>query len=348
MPEGLSGIGTIRCTRCGVRRPSSDFRWMSTVSRHYSQCRECERITRAESRARVAARGPRRARANIDATTGLNRSGRVFGVEIELTGPDAQTIFTALRTAGISLRSTRVTGYHQTNENDDAWELKRDGSVHGHGLELVSPKLSGDWGFAQLETVCTALNSVHATVDRSCGLHVHHDFRRLDLDAIKRQISPVLKRQHLWMNAVAPSRRSGNGYCSQWTIAQLERFEQSTDLSSAMRNGPRGTVNLGAYGLHGSVEVRAHGGTTSAAKIGAWVRFMQTMFAMGACGAFGDSYSYDTTTSLETLTDAVARWARINGSQHPFTARDAETLMRFENASRRAAEQVEAAEYAAF
>lgn len=283
--------GTLRtCTRCLTRQLIENFRFMATVGNYHSWCRECERAHAREARRggshRSASRiGRRRPSAwGYGATNNTTHStpervgyynlddpeDRVFGVEMELTGPDAYTIIDALTREGLNVRST-VSGYRATN--GDAWELKRDGSVHGEGLELASPKLRGVEGFEQLRKACRALQSVGASVDSSCGLHVHVDFRGMSYDAIRRQVLRVLERQSFMARMIAPSRRA-NSYCSPWSQSEIDRFRAADVTMGSWNFGPRGTVNLHAYGSHGSVEFRAHGGTTNYSKVSAWVRYL--------------------------------------------------------------------------
>jgi hypothetical protein len=202
------------------------------------------------------------------------------------------------------------------------WELKHDGSVHGNGLELVSPKLRGAAGFAAVELVCTTLNAIGASVDRSAGLHVHHDFRGLDVDSIKLQALAFIERESLIMQLVAPSRRTNSTYVPLWinhsrSVDQLRAADRLSTLQYGI--GPRGSLNLNAYGVHGSVEIRAHAGTTNAKKITAWVRFGQALFAAAARGA-----ALATNTPEQLLADLVG----IEG----FTAADAAWLLRFRQA----------------
>lgn len=248
-------------------------------------------------------------------TTARNGTrGRAFGVEIELTGPSRSLIEAALTAHGIQVRSL----HSYTHTNGNMWELKPDGSVSGQCLELASPKLRGPEGFRQLEAVCTALNEVGATVDRTCGLHVHHDMRGLTARQIKRQVLAFVERQHLIRRMVAPSRR-GNSYCSEWSPSHtqlLRDFHEARTLREIAYIGPRGAINLQAYAAHGSVEIRFHGGTTNFKKIAGWVRFGQALFA--AAEAEVDI----PTDSPENLLGVLRN--------HGLTVEDSATLLRFD------------------
>lgn len=276
--EGYARALDRRCTLCRewLEYTTENFYQHPTNGSVSARCRSCD------SQARAGYSRPARGAA------GTSRTGRIFGVELEITGPSDYAILESLRDHGIPVASGNqngyAIGYQHTNTNRHVWTLKTDSSVHGRGLELVSPKLRGDAGFAELEKVCVALNEAGATVDASCGLHVHHDFRGLTLDQIKRQVLAMVDAQAYVMSMVAPSRR-GNTYCPEWDTRHRQQVELATELHRIGQIGPRGVVNMWAYGEHGSVEIRAHAGTTNARKIAAWVRFGQAVFAAAEAGA---------------------------------------------------------------
>lgn len=284
-----------RCTRCHTRQDDDAFRYVASQGRYHSWCRACERAARQAA--------PRRARSAA-------RTGRAFGVEIELTGPSRNIIVTALAGIGINVN---VRGYAATN--GDRWELKTDASVNGQGLELVSPKLYGDAGIARLEEVLAALNSVGASVDRSCGIHVHIDFRNRTVTQIRDSILPFVRSQDAIYGMCAPSRR-GNHYSSAWSRHDVASLEAATNLSQVAYTGPRGFVNLGSYTRHGSIEFRSHGGSTNAKKITAWVRMIQAAVAYGEANPGAASLGSTPAEVCRTLnlssddTQALTRFAR--------------------------------------
>jgi hypothetical protein len=134
-----------RCRTCREILPITSFYTHPDTGYTQRSCRNCRRTAAASTR---GTRGTRTARFAARMT-----GERVFGVEMELTGPDAPTIIDALLRAGIRMNSTnerdrRALQYDHTNTESNIWTLKRDGSVSGFALELVSPKLSGSAGFA--------------------------------------------------------------------------------------------------------------------------------------------------------------------------------------------------------
>lgn len=312
----VSGVVEAYCRHCdawktvglrehGVHNPErnsfGDTNWYWNASRgeYKPMCKACEAERKRSQRTQRTA-------------------GRGFGVEMELTGPSAELVIRALTAAGIRMDrrnlSGRVIGYQATNTRAHVWALKRDGSVRGHGLELVSPILCGEAGMEEVAKVCNALNSIGATVDRSTGLHVHHDFRNLTVEQVRRQCLAFVERQGLIAELVAPSRR-GNQYCPSWAPNNIEALRAATTLQQMTYIGPRGNLNLSAYGRHGSVEIRFHGGSTNARKILAWIRFGQALFAAAEAEA-----AIATTTPEAMLADLTA---------FGLMAQDVSTLLRF-------------------
>jgi hypothetical protein len=155
------------------------------------------------------------------------------------------------------------------------------------GLELVSPILVGRDGLKQIETVCKVLGELGINVNRSCGLHVHHDAREFDLRTWK-NLSMLYAKYEDQLDKVMPlSRRvSHNTYCQSVVagrdIAQMfKAIKEARDLREvelAVTGGQRfSKINYQSYVRHGSVEIRHHSGTVEAAKIINWVKLTFNM-----------------------------------------------------------------------
>lgn len=321
-PEDRVAYGNTE-RRCRVCRTwyllhENNYRYDSRQYTYRTECVACERRAQRERAARRRAQG----------TTGTSRTqrrtdGRAFGVEIELTGPSADLIVEAM--AAIGHRPT-VRGYAATNGN--RWELKEDGSVSGEGLELVSPKLYGQAGLTELKNVLQAVRSVGGTVDRSCGIHVHVDFRGKSLQQIKDSILPIVKAQDTFWKFVAPSRRR-NSYCDPWRNYQIEELEALTSLQYFGNVGPRGNVNAWSYPRHGSIEFRSHGASLRYDRISAWVKMLLAACERG-----------EQTGGSDFPADSSALLAQLVGRQG-FTSEDAYVMYRFEAAAERAAREAE-------
>lgn len=234
---------------------------------------------------------------------------RTFGVEIEFTAPVSMTaVATALAAAGLP---SEATGRYMGG-GGARWSVKTDCSVHGtvrghSGMELVSPILRGEEGFAALRTACAVLNSLGAKVNVSCGLHVHLEARDLTAKQIGRFIKTYAKFEDTIDLMIAPSRRgSANRYCKSllspttWYdgpishdaatvnsfLSKIDACRDMNALRAAAQGDRTRKVNIESFWRHGTVEVRHHQGTTDAAKIVNWVKFLGAMMTAAAAAAY--------------------------------------------------------------
>lgn len=241
--------------------------------------------------ARNAVRAAARRQAVTVPTRGASATGlRKFGLEVEFNGITATTAAAALNAAGIN---TAVEGYnHQTRGH---WKIVTDGSVRatgtgaGSGLELVSPPLFYGEGYADVVTACEALVAAGATVDVTCGIHVHHDADHLPGEALAQVIEIYGRRQSAIDNLVAPSRRAGgraSNWCAHLSDAEIARQAEAfrTTGRPVAANRYR-TVNTESFLRYGTLEFRQHGGSTNAEKIVAWIEFGRAIFAAAEAGA---------------------------------------------------------------
>ena len=220
---------------------------------------------------------------------------RKFGIELEFNLPHrATTLATRLNAVAISCYAE-----HYNHSTRNYWKIVSDATVHSESgytpMELVSPPLRGRDGLAQVETVCKVLNELGAKINRSCGLHVHHDTRDLDLDGWKNLVKSYIKYEDTIDLLMAPSRRGNanqwcrslkSGYAGSTIEALWARVDRSCDLYE-VRNmfGTRYIkLNLEAHNVHGTIEYRHHGGTTNFAKIAAWVSLTQGLVTSAAAG----------------------------------------------------------------
>lgn len=240
------------------------FRFHRGNSRYLSRCRPCEREHVARWRANRAVPA---AAVEFVPSLGL---GRQFGVEIELIFPH-ETLIGTIRE-------------QLADANLSEWRVKSDGSLsgqgNGHGLEIVSPPLSGDEGLQEIRTACRILSQLGGKPNRTCGLHVHHDVGDLDLEDFKRVVIGWSNSQAAIDGLVSPTRRRGtNQYCKRLSGSDRSKIMQCEDLRRMghLRISRYKTLNVAAYPRYGTVEIRQHQGTVDAEKIIAWVRFGQAL-----------------------------------------------------------------------
>lgn len=269
-----TGSSVISCRQCGVRHmipgrarnfdPSTDttgatsvFYWYPNRRIFQSSCRTCFRATLDRARPATTRRGA--------AGTVGRLLGRRFGIEIEciVPGQDRDTIQAALNEAGLP-----------------AWKCKSDGSLSASGWEIVSPPISGETGMDELRTALRVLARLGASVDRTCGLHVHHEVADLTVDGIKRFVKNWASHQGLIDGLVSESRRgSNNNYCLDLQNYDLQAIERCTTLQELRGIGidRYRKINLLAYVRYGTIEIRQHQGTLSYEKIHSWVMLGQAM-----------------------------------------------------------------------
>lgn len=226
-------------------------------------------------------------------------SNRGFGIEIEAVGLSPRRAAEVLQRAGINIASTSscdcgcdgcYDGNHCRNEEDctsalggnstrPAWTVKYDGSVDG-GFEAVSPILNGQAGLHECVEVARVLVAGGASINRSCGFHVHVDARGLTgpqiINAVKRYSANEAE-----IDSYIIGRRRGNR--CDWCHTMTDPMRELEGLSASRKNNPERVceaisgryfkLNLQAYLRHGSLEFRQHSGTLNASKIVNWVIF---------------------------------------------------------------------------
>jgi len=205
------------------------------------------------------------------APSGLPRTGRRFGVEIEFCGSSANVI-RCLREHGIRASSE---GYsHRTPIGE--WKLSVDGSVNPGGNELISPILQGEDGFDQIRKVCAALKDAGAYVNETCGFHVHHDMRGAMIEEIRRVVRWYFANQETMAGFTAQNRRA-NHYCRFIDSTYLNEIAVMVDTSRLHYIDRYYNLNVNCFPRDGSIEFRQHQGTINPLKMINWIRFGQAI-----------------------------------------------------------------------
>lgn len=195
-----------------------------------------------------------------------------FGVEIECF-VNQYAMYDAAQANDVKI------AYESYNHTDGKsyYKFVTDASVqgvNGRGIECVSPVLKGAAGMKSLKAVCKALNDANATVNKTCGLHVHVGAK----DLTNEQRANVFKNYAMLEQTInvmfAPSRRN-NGYCKGLAskMTELSECHSIADIQGALRYDRYYTVNPMAFNRHQTIEFRQHQGTTNFEKISMWVNF---------------------------------------------------------------------------
>ncbi len=143
-----------------------------------------------------------------------------FGVEIEFLRPRGVSQQRIANEIDDALNAVdggcRVEVYNHITRPQ--WKLVTDQSVHGSGNllgnnELVSPILKGQNGKEQLMIVLEVLNTLGCGVNRTCGIHIHHDVtdtmvrdQKSVTTFLNNLIKFVVKFEHIIYRLVSPSR----------------------------------------------------------------------------------------------------------------------------------------------
>lgn len=154
------------------------------------------------------------------------------------------------------------------------------GSLVGH--ELVDEELCGE-GF-ELRVLCTevelvsvmkrvgtVLKQCKAQVNESCGLHVHLDMRNRDF---VKSAKHLLLKQNEMFNMV-PTHRKYNSYCAFNDLTPSgvkKRLRLNKTVNTAGLG--RSAVNICAYNVHKTIEIRLHEGTTNWVEIVNWSKYL--------------------------------------------------------------------------
>lgn len=273
--------GTRECPRCHMVRGIDAFRWMGgRQQRRHPWCSGCERAANALRR-----RNRRSAAPVVEPRIAARFIGRNrrFGIEIEFVG-DRWAVAEALRLRGIQ---ARVEGY--SHATPSAWKVITDSSC---GSELVSPVLEGEDGRRQVRVAMEALRAAGATINKSCGLHVHHDARGLSLENLQALARTFAAAEDRLFEVVAPSRRS-NVYCRRFRGSSVaDKVERAYGLAAIQRISGRDryhAINFAAYGRHGTVEVRMHQATLNGTKAVEWVLLGQAIVEAAVNGEAVDA-----------------------------------------------------------
>lgn len=225
---------------------------------------------------------------SIKKNSGFNRN-RTFGIEIEGLSPlNRNDLAQSLESFGIKCV---YEGYNHRLRR--YWKIVTDASICEEqgtvGFELVSPPLRGVKGLEEIRKVCQALQQIGCRVNRSCGLHVHHDVSDYNVEAFKNLYAIYIRYEAAIDELVSESRRGQrNRYCNslggEFGLARIRSVRQMDQLLSEAFPNRYMKLNCQSYAIHGTVEFRQHQGTIDEEKIVAWVVFTQMMVERAVAG----------------------------------------------------------------
>lgn len=194
-----------------------------------------------------------------------------FGVEIECN-VNRGAFRAAAETTGMHYE---YQGYNH-NDGHAYFKFVTDGSVHGSDpIECVSPVLKGTNGKAALRNALHTLNQAGASVNRSCGLHVHIGASDLTPEQYANVFANYYHLETLIDCFMANSRRRNNNqYCkSVRDHSELQNCHSIEDVRSVLHRDRYHKINPMSYDRHKTIEFRQHQGSTDYRKISNWVSF---------------------------------------------------------------------------
>tara|TARA_Y100000593_G_scaffold34353_1_gene67443 strand:- start:17232 stop:18194 length:963 start_codon:yes stop_codon:yes gene_type:complete len=224
-------------------------------------------------------------------------NNRGFGIEIEcIANQSRNEVATIISNAGVPCVAE---GYNHSTR--DHWKIVTDGSVSGSGnaMEIVSPILVGQDGKLALSVVLSALNNTDGLVvevNRSCGIHVHHDLtswresaRAVFANNMNNLVSLIAKYEHCLFKLLPASRQGQwsspvrsimTRYATNDTMTYAERTKEMKRVHrrrsvSSIQNTRYCGLNLQNLFGRGSVEFRYHQGSTNFNKLWNWIVFTQ-------------------------------------------------------------------------
>lgn len=207
--------------------------------------------------------------------SGFDITKLTFGVEIECYNVDRTDLIYEAHLNGLEVHSE---GYNH-DDNEHYYKIVRDGSLTGeNSQEVVSPILNGKKGFDSLRTLCSALGSVNAKVNRSCGLHVHIGAAGMTDEHYCRIVRNYQRIETAIDSFMALSHRENNNHYSRSLRGiDFSRCTTKADIARALDYDRYRKVNAEAYARHRTIEFRQHQGTTDYEKISHWVKFLAAL-----------------------------------------------------------------------
>jgi hypothetical protein len=223
------------------------------------------------------------------------RFPRYVGVEVECGTPDHPRSFRPVHEV------TRTTGAG----------LHGDGSIRGfsYGLELVTAPSRGEAAERNIRAACQGLQAIGASVNESCGAHVHVDARDyspadlvrlaylLSVKGVEKTLYSVVSRSRriaprrgftmfalpwgaaLGAGAVSdihadPAERYRAFLCNTYGSVQTAESVKRSIATYGPSHGKHGSryhgVSFNAHDIRGTIEFRLHHGTVNARKLTMW------------------------------------------------------------------------------
>jgi len=208
----------------------------------------------------------------------INNNNRTFGFELEFVGIKKDTFREVLKQQGFPVRiSKTIDGLHY-------WKLVDDRSLISHNKlsgELVSPILCNQSGLDQAKAVVSLLKNSGASVNATCGLHVHVSVRDFKLFQLKKLVERYADKEDEIDKRMEEARRGNNNkYCLSMREmlkdpvigAKFARANTKTRIADSF-NTRYLKMNLKSLALYDTVEFRQHHATLKSTEVISWIEY---------------------------------------------------------------------------
>jgi hypothetical protein len=200
-----------------------------------------------------------------------------YGLELEGLVKNREEFYKKLSELGYKVK---MTGYSHEMENE-LWKVGDDGSVRRsmndeersnyQSVELTTPKLYAVDGLKKVKTALEVWNEIGASVNNSCGFHVHVDASDFSQRELARLLLVWMRIEPVVYFLVSPSRRN-NSYAN--FLRRTHLYNLANMILGRIDNDDRYyALNLAAFRKYKTVEFRVHQGTTNYEKVKSWAIF---------------------------------------------------------------------------
>jgi hypothetical protein len=218
-----------------------------------------------------------------------------FGIEIETVGQTREMVARAIQTVvGGEVISSYDT-WMVRDAHGRIWKAMPDGSLSNsyRSAEVVSPVLRYE-DLETLQQVVRAIRKAGATVDQTCGIHIHVDASRFDAKGLVNLAKLVHQQEDLIVQALAIQERRLARYTKMLPTGFIERIERERpktreelqrlwygrDVQPSRYNETRyHGLNLNSVWYRGTIEFRWFEGTLHAGQVKAYVQFVLALAA---------------------------------------------------------------------
>jgi len=202
---------------------------------------------------------------------------RRFGFEFEClrAGITRPQLHAAILT--VPGQTATVNGYGHQNNNSE-WVVKTDASC---GWEVASRVMSTAADLYVGADVVSAMQRAGASVNNSCGFHVHVEVADFDMDQVATMIQWWVKFERFISDVLDPSRKH-NSYCTRASCNFTGDMAYTT-ATTLRNNGGRGALNTAIIDWSSNpdsgyrrVEFRIAQGTNNFVDVKNWIRYLLT------------------------------------------------------------------------